>query len=69
MVRICPSEPFESHHDLVGMVCACNVFVEEDSAIGTSLIHHSFSSVHMPSPLLNTVHMSTVPLFWNVQCA
>ena len=36
----CPSESFESRNDLVGMVCAWDVFVEEGSAIDTSLIQH-----------------------------
>ena len=40
IIRACPSESFESHNDLLGMVCACDVFVEEGSAIDTSLIQH-----------------------------
>ena len=40
IIRACPSESFESHNDWLGMVCACDVFVEEGSAIDTSLIQH-----------------------------
>ena len=40
IIRVCPSELPESHYDLVGMVCAWDAFVEEGSAIDTSLIQH-----------------------------
>ena len=40
-IRECPSESFESRNDLLSMVCGWDVFVEEGSAIDTSLIQHS----------------------------
>ena len=48
IVRICPSEPFESTNDLLSMVCARDAFVEKGSAIGTSLIQHSLLECTSP---------------------
>ena len=48
IVRICPSEPFESCNDLLSMVCARDVSVEKGSAIGTSLIQHSLLECTSP---------------------
>ena len=44
----CPSESLESHNDLLSMVCAWDAFVEEGSAIDTSLIQHSFLECTSP---------------------
>ena len=41
ITRECPSESLESRNDLLGMVCGWDAFVEEGSAIDTSLIQHS----------------------------
>ena len=38
IIRVCPSESLESRNDLLSMVCAWDAFVEEGSAIDTSLI-------------------------------
>ena len=48
IVRICPSEPFESTNDLVSMVCARDASVEKGSGIGTSLIQHSLLECTSP---------------------
>ena len=40
IIRICPSEPFESCNDLLSMICAWDASVEKGSGIGTSLIQH-----------------------------
>ena len=44
----CPSELLDSHNDLVCMVCAWDAFVEEGSAIDTSLIQHSLLECTSP---------------------
>ena len=49
IIRECPSESLESRNDLVGMVCAWDGFVEESSAVDTSLIQHSFLSAQAQS--------------------
>ena len=41
IIRECPSESLESRNDLLSMVCGWDAFVEEGSAIDTSLISHS----------------------------
>ena len=41
IIRIRPSELFESINDLLSMICAWDASVDEGSAIGTSLIQHS----------------------------
>ena len=56
IIKVCPSESLESRNDLVSMVCAWDAFVEEGSAIDTSLIQHSFLEC-------------TSPVLWNHQCA
>ena len=48
IIQECPSELPESHYDLVGMVCACDAFVEEGSAIDTSIIQHSLLECTSP---------------------
>ena len=48
IIRECPSESLESHNDLVGMVCAWDVSVDEGSAIDTSLIQHSLLECTSP---------------------
>ena len=48
IVRICPSEPFESSNDLVSMVCARDASVDAGSGIGTSLIQHSLHQCTSP---------------------
>ena len=48
IIRECPSELLESRNDLVGMVCAWDAFVEEGSAIDTSLIQHSLLECTSP---------------------
>ena len=48
IVRVCPSEPFESTNDLMSMICAWDASVEEGSAIGTSLIQHSLLECTSP---------------------
>ena len=48
MIRECPSELLESRNDLVSMVCAWDAFVEEGSAIDTSLIQHSLLECTSP---------------------
>ena len=48
IIRICPSEPFESTNDLLGMVCARDAFLDEGSANGTSLIQHSLLECTSP---------------------
>ena len=48
IVRICPSEPFESTNGFVSMVCARDASVEEGSAIGTSLTQHSLLECTSP---------------------
>ena len=37
IIMICPSGSFENVNDVLGMACACSAFVDEGSAIGTSL--------------------------------
>ena len=54
-IRICPSEPFESHNDLLSMVCAWDASVDDGSGIGTSFIYHS-------------LHQCTSPAFCIAQC-
>lgn len=46
--RKCLFKVFESCNDLAGMVCAWDVFVEEGSAIDTSLIQHSLLECTSP---------------------
>ena len=50
IIGVCPSESLESRNDLVSMVCAWDAFVEEGSAIDTSLIQHSL--LESTSPVL-----------------
>ena len=37
IIGICPSKSFENVNDVLGMACACSAFMDEGSAIGTSL--------------------------------
>ena len=48
IVRICPSELFESCKDLLGLVCAWYVSAEESSTIGASFIQHSLLECTSP---------------------
>ena len=50
IIGVCPSESFESRNDLLSMVCAWDAFVEEGSAIDTSLIQHTL--LECTSPVL-----------------
>ena len=48
IIGVCPSESLESRNDLVGMVCGWDAFMEEGSAIDTSLIQHSLLECTSP---------------------
>ena len=48
IIRICPSEPFESADGLVSMVCARDESVEKGSGIVTSLIQQSLLECTSP---------------------
>ena len=67
IIRICPSEPFESTNNLLSMVCAQDASVKKGSAIGTSLIQHSLHQCTCPV-FCFTLCMSTKPLHSNLQC-
>ena len=50
IIRIYPCESLENRNDLVSTVCGWDAFVEEGSAIDTSLIQHSL--LECTSPVL-----------------
>ena len=58
IIRVCPSESFESRNDLLSMVCAWDVFVEEGCAIDTdTLVLRVFLSMGFVSMWFSGVQM------------